>query len=316
MNSESNRISPRFALVGLMALALASGCAAEPLSNEDPAVAAIAIVGESSDNADEPELGRLRGNALGLVDGLPGIALKCDAAPTVTTATICGVERAASEHYAWTDCRMGMGGQGKGKGGGGPVSSGDIEARHDVAGAVEGCDASTTLEFTDVTKLDIERVTPNGRQMTLTGTVTATSAHAMNATEFTKQVEISAERVMRDSDGATLRQVQLSGSASVAFSTDVEGTKRIIDGTVTADFGDGATQAMTLDGVTRLDPNVCRWPVAGTLTRVEADGTSHELVFSSSCGTATLDGASIDLNAQRGKGGHGKHGKGSGNCMQ
>jgi hypothetical protein len=317
MNSESSRSFSRFTLVGLTAaavLALAAGCTTEPNSSEDPGVAAMAIVGESTDNADEPELGRMRGTALGLVDGLPGIALKCDATPTVTNVTVCGTEQAASESYAWTDCRMGMGGQGKGKGGGGPVSSGGIEVRHEVAGAVEGCDASTVLEFTDVTDLDIGRVTPNGRHMTLTGKVTATSARSVNANVFTKQVEISARRAMVDSDGATLHQVQLSGTASVAFSVDTEGTKRVVDGKLTADLGDGATQAITLAGVTRLDPNLCRWPVAGTLTRVEADGTSHELVFSSSCGTATLDGESIDLNAQRGKASHGKQGKG--NCMQ
>lgn len=317
MNSESCRSFSRFMRVGLAVaavLALASGCATEPNSNEDPGVAAMAIVGESTDNADEPELGRMRGTALGLVDGLPGIALKCDATPTVTNATVCGTERPASESYAWTDCRMGMGGQGKGKGSGGPISSGSIEVRHEVAGAAEGCDASTALEFTDVTDLDIERVTPNGRHMTLTGKVTATSAHSKNATAFTKQVEISARRAMVDSDGATLHQVQLAGTASVAFSVDAEGTKRVVDGKLTADLGDGATQAITLAGVTRLDPNLCRWPVAGTLTRVEADGTSHELVFSASCGAATLDGASIDLNAQRGKPSHDKQGKG--NCMQ
>ncbi|HMA93908.1 MAG TPA: hypothetical protein VKP30_14555 [Polyangiaceae bacterium] len=49
--------------------------------------------------------------------------------------------------------------------------------------------------------------------------------------------------------------------------------------------------------------------MAGTLTRVEADGTSHELVFSASCGAAPLDGASIDLNAQRGKPSHTKQAK-------
>jgi len=317
MNSDSSRSFSRFTLVGLTAvavLALATGCASEPNGNEDPGVAAMAIVGESTDNADEPELGRMRGTALGLVDGLPGIALKCDATPTVTNATICGTERAASESYVWTDCKMGMGGQGKSKGSGGPVSSGDIEVRHEVAGTVDGCDASAALEFTDVTDLDIARVTPNGRHMTLTGKVTATSAHSLNATAFTKQVEISARRAMVDSDGATLRQVQLSGTASVAFSVDAEGTKRVVDGKLSADLGDGATQAITLAAVTRLDSNLCRWPVAGTLTRVEADGTSHELVFSASCGTAILDGETIDLNAQRGKGSHGKHGKG--NCMQ
>lgn len=317
MNSELRCSFSRFTLVGLPAaaiLAFASGCGTEPSSSEDPGVTAMAMVGESTDNADEPELGRMRGTALGLVDGLPGIALKCDATPTVTKATVCGTEQAASESYAWTDCRMGMGGQGKGKGSDGPVSSGGIEVRHEVAGVAEGCDASTPLESTDVTDLDIQRVTPNGRTMTLTGNVTATSSHSVNATALTKQVEITVRRAMLDSDGETLHQVQLFGTASVAFSVDAEGTKRVIDGELTADLGDGATQAITLAGVTRLDPNLCRWPVAGTLTRIGADGTSHELVFSASCGTATLDGESIDLNAQRGKASHGKHGKG--NCMR
>lgn len=314
MNSESDRIFPRFLLVGLAAVVWGTGCSAEPLGNEDHTVTAMAIVSESSDNADERELGRMRGAGLGLIDGLPGIALKCDATPTVTTAAVCGVELASTESYAWTDCRMGMAGHGKGKGGGGPVSSGNIEARHSIAGAAEGCDASTALEFTDVTDLDIDRVMPNGRHMTLTGKVTAVSAHSVDATTFTKQVEISAERVMTDSDGAVLREVKLSGSASVAFSITAEGTQRVIDGNMTADFGDDSTQAMTFVGVTRLDPDRCRWPVAGTVTRVESDGTSHELVFSSACGTATLDGASLDLNAQRGNGGYGK--RGQGNCMR
>jgi uncharacterized protein YndB with AHSA1/START domain len=317
MNSGTLRSFSRFTLIGLSAasiLAFASGCATEPNGDEDPGVAAMAIVGESTDNADEPDLGRMRGGALGLVDGLPGIALKCDEAPSVTHATVCGSELAASESYAWTDCRMGMGGQGKGKGSGGPVSSGSIEVRHDVAGAAEGCDASSALEFTDVTDLDIERVTPSGRHMTLTGKVTATSVHSAEGTTFTKQVQISVRRTVADSDGATLREVQLSGTASVAFSVDDEGTKRVVDGELSADLGDGAAQGITLKGVTRLDSNLCRWPVAGTLTRVDADGTPHELVFSDNCGTATLDGESIDLNAQRGKGMHGKRGKGS--CMR
>ena len=191
------------------------------------------------------------------------------------------------------------------------MSSGSIDVRHEVTGATDSCDASTELRFADTTDLDIERVTPMGRHMTLTGKVTATSTHSVNATAFTKQVEIAAQRTMSDGDGVTLRQVRVSGSANVAFSVDAAGTKRVIDGKLTADFGDGAAQTITLEGVTRLDPNLCRWPVAGTSTRVEADGTSHELVFSSSCGTATLDGVAVDLNAQRG-GGHGKSGKG--NC--
>jgi hypothetical protein len=308
MKSESRRIFGGFTKSGIVVLVLASGCATEVTSSEDPGVAVAAIVGETSDNADEPDLGRMRGTALGLVDGLPGIALRCDPTPTVVTASVCGTDLAASETYAWTDCRMGLGGQGKGNGMGGPVSSGTVEVRHEVAGTTDGCDASTELQFSDTTDLDIARVTPRGRHMSLIGKVAATSTHGVNATTFTKQVEIAVQRTMSDSDDVTLRQVRLSGSASVAFSVDAAGTKRVIDGKLVADFGDGSTQSITLEGVTRLDPNLCRWPVAGTSTRVEPDGTNHQLVFSSTCGTATLDGVAVDLNAQRG-GGHGKSGK-------
>lgn len=293
-------------------LAFAAGCATAPTSSEDPGVAAIAILGESSDNADEPDLGRMRGNGLGLVDGLPGIALKCDVTPTVATAIICGVEQPANETYSWTDCRMGMAGRGKGKGQGGPVSNGSIQVRHDVSGTTEDCDATTTLEWTDTTDLDIARQTPRGRRMSLNGTVTATSTHNIEAQAFTKQLEIAVQREMIDADGATLREVGITGTASVSFSVGTESTMRVIDGTLTADLGDGSSQSILLAGVTRLDPDRCRWPVAGSLVRVEADETRHELQFSSDCGLATLDGSAVDLNEQRGNGGHGMQGKGKG----
>lgn len=296
----------RFGLSTVALAALVAGCTSEP-SNEDPGVATIAILGESGDNADESDLGRMRGAGLGLIDGLPGLALKCDAEPEITQASVCGVELPTGENYSWTDCKMSNFGQGKGKGKGGPVSSGNIEIRHDVEGTTADCDGTTALTFSDSTDLAVQRIMPNGRAMTLTGSISATSTHSANATIYTKEVEISALREMSDEDGTLLRHVEIKGTASVAFAVDANGTVRVINGQLTADLGDGDTHEVALVGVTRRDNAQCRWPVAGTLTRVETDGTSHELVFSSTCGQATLDGASIDLNAQRG---HGKHGRG------
>lgn len=317
MHSSSTRYDSTFSSVGVLLASLlvfASGCTDVP-ATEDLGVTTTAILGESGDNADESDLGRLRGAGVGLIEGLPGIALKCDAEPTTTTEMICGQELPASERYEWSECKLGMNGQRKGKGGGGPVTAGSIEVLHGVADTLDDCDATTQLNFTDTTNLDVERVMPNGRHMVLSGSVVGTSAHSVTATAFTKHVELTVRRDLSNSDGTALAQVEISGTASVAFSIDADGTRRVIDGNLTAGLADDETQSITLKGVTRLDTDRCGWPVAGTLTRVESDGTTHELVFSSTCGIATLDGESVDLSQQRGNGGnHGK--KGNGDCSR
>jgi hypothetical protein len=80
---------------------------------------------------------------------------------------------------------------------------------------------------------------------------------------------------------------------------------RTINGSYMEAYLDGTQGTVTLQDIVRPPRNVCPWPTSGTLTRADADGTSHALVFGPDCGAATLDGTVVDLPAQpsRGHGG-------------
>jgi hypothetical protein len=198
---------------------------------------------------------------------------------------------------------------GRGKGGSPPTSSGTIENEHNVTGDTESCDETTELSWTDSSVIDITRSMPNGRHLSLVGTVTGTSLHAIEATAYTKQIDIALQRQMTESDGTSKRTVDIKGELSVAFSLDESGALRVFDGTLQTTFDNEIAYDVTLKQVLRRDASICKWPVEGTLTRVDSDGVSHELAFSPTCGVATLDGVTIDLTAQRGQGKHGGHGK-------
>ena len=308
-----------------------SACSSES-GAADPAIVATAMLGEASDSAHDGELGRLAGmvsgsssgagfgSPLGMVDGVPQIALRCDSEPNVDSETICGEELALRSSYSWSDCRMGRGGQGQGRGNGrgGPLSSGSVEVQRALSGFGEDCDSGTTLGFQQTASIDIERRMPSGRSATITGKVASSSEHALGDSEFSETVHVDLSRQMRDADGDPQISVTIGGQLEVAFSVQEAGPQRTFDGTLDYDFGDEGEGKLQLDGVVRLDASACRFPVAGKVTRTLADGSAHQLEYSLPCGAATLDGESIDLGGvlagQGGRKGAGRRGNGQGDC--
>jgi hypothetical protein len=332
---------PWLAVSALVAGAMVSGCNAST-TTEDATTGVSQAVEASSDSSDAVEVSSLmRGTDKLRTDAVEGF--HCDSSPDISYVDVCGKTQPAAVHLEWTDCaapeRPGGGGHGGdgqrpppppagttgystvsglgGHGGGGPLSGdgackqgdrgphgGPSSGTVDITYTYEtpnGCEGAVT-QNQSVTYL-ITRTDSEGNVSTVEGT-SASSAQLVDGTppqQKTTQADIT--RKLIDASGTVVRSVHLNGSLSTDFSSDTPPV-RTINGSYTEEFLDGTTGTVTLANLVRPPRNVCPWPTSGTLTRGSSDGTTHELVFGPDCGTATLDGTTVEMPS-RGPGGPG-----------
>jgi hypothetical protein len=170
-------------------------------------------------------------------------------------------------------------------------SSGTVDIAYDYK-AAEDCSGS--VEQNQAVTFQISRTAEDGAVSTVQGTTSSSSTLVGNAPPQQKTTQADVTRSHTDASGAVVSSVHLTGSMSVAFSSDTPPT-RTVNGSYTEELLDGTTGTVTLDNVVRAPRNVCRWPTSGTLTRATSDGQTHTLVFGPDCGIATLDGTAVEL---------------------
>ncbi|HEY2899521.1 MAG TPA: hypothetical protein VGL59_03015 [Polyangia bacterium] len=257
-----------------------------------------------------PELGGLMAGLMPprLPDGAE--VFRCDPAPAITTATVCGRIFPATIELQWTDClaRPPHGGDGRD-----PETRGDGGAS-DAGGANEGrsagkvsitnavtaepagtCGATAVITVSRTSNGDITTTEADG---TSEETVTATSSLSTRdpaAKEFSQTKTYDIARTDRDASGATSKSTRLTGQVSETFDDSGASPLRTLTGTLDHDHGDGTTSAFKMMDVVFPAPGDCRWPTAGIITETRSDGVTHTLVFGATCGQATLDGTSIIL---------------------
>ena len=180
-------------------------------------------------------------------------------------------------------------------------SSGTVDTAYTYS---SGGDCASALTRNQTVTFQISRTAEDGSVSTVQGNTSSSSVLVANAPPQQKATQADVTRTMTDAAGAVVNSVHLTGSMSVAFSSDTPPV-RTINGSYTEAYLDGTQGTVTLQDIVRPPRNVCPWPTSGTLTRADADGTSHSLVFGPDCGAATLDGTVVDLPAQpsRGHGG-------------
>ncbi|WP_164000485.1 hypothetical protein [Pyxidicoccus caerfyrddinensis] len=336
-----NRGSQWLGALALAAGAMTVGCSSDKTADEatSDVSQAVEAVSDSSDAVEVSSLlhglDKLRPQA---VEGF-----HCDASPDITTVEVCGQSLPATVHLEWTDCAAperpggrgpgGGGGRGGPGGGGGapPPEGGEGTVRaHSTGGAdggapggrgphggpstgtvdiattytaPENCEGAVTQEQS-VTFL-ISRTNSDGEVSTVQGTTTSSAELTLGAPPRQKATQADVTRTRTDASGAVVSSVHLTGSLSVAFSSDTPPV-RTIDGAYTEAFLDGSEGTVTLAAIVRPSRDVCPWPTSGTLTRATADGETHVLAFGPECGDATLDGTAVDL-PERGERGGGRH---------
>jgi hypothetical protein len=328
------RFNSRFFYVTPLVLAACGGVTGTSASSsssalsQDTPVAAAGALSEASDTSSALELqGLLDFTRLAerVREPSPG-ALRCDESPEITTATVCGKEVPATAHYEWTSCaRKGHRGE-PGRcapspdGRRGPSgatgrtneqpSSAPVEGFAESTGTVdiavtatapETCDDTTQITFDKTATFDITHSAKDGASSSVKGEVKASSvrlASSRRAVSRASTLDITHER--KDAAGAVAQSLHLSGTTDMTSDEAATPPTRTLSGALTyEDLKDGATTSGTLeiDGIVRVPPDTCFWPIAGTITKTTATGATQTLEFSATCGTATLDGTEIDLSA-------------------
>lgn len=185
-----------------------------------------------------------------------------------------------------------------GKDGDGGPRFGPSAGKVDIAytySAAEDCTGDVTQN--QAVTFQISRTADDGSVATMEGTTNSSALLVSGAPPQQKATQADVTRSLTDATGTVVRSVHLTGATNVAFSSDTPPT-RTLSGSYTEAFQDGTQGTVTLDNIVRPPRNVCPWPTSGTLTRATSDGT-HTLVFGPDCGTATLDGTTVDLPQQR-----------------
>ncbi|MCA9607640.1 MAG: hypothetical protein KC619_18660 [Myxococcales bacterium] len=244
------------------------GCATS--GEPEPGAVALLMVGDALDSmAETPSADAMHQRSIG------ALARRCDPEPAVTRATLCEREVAAIE-LAWEDCLIAAG----------PEAPAELEGATSsgtVASWVELDDPDACGGAVRHARFVVDGSLPTGAVSHLEGVVTSTL-------------------------GEQAAGIVISASRSVAFD-DTRRFEATLDGELTRSEGGlsgelafahvsprGARNgALTLSGIVRTPE--CRWPVAGTVRRVDREGVEHELAFGPDCGAATRDGEPVDLSA-------------------
>ena len=239
-----------------------------------------------------PELAGLMEGVMGprIPDGIEGF--RCDSTPTIATTTLCGKTYPTNIALDWTNCAAwsdhgGMPGSGFGMGG---STSGTVNITNDITIDPTGsCDDTATWTFNRASAIDIKTLRPDGSSHEIVANVTSTSERQPSAHAFSQQRNYDVRRT--DSKGTT----HTTGQTQEAFDDSSGSPQMTINGSLHEDRADGSSADITATNVVRGDPRACRWPTSGTIVEHKSDGTTHTLVFTTLCGHATLDGATVML---------------------
>jgi hypothetical protein len=319
-----NKGSQWLGVMALAAGALTAGCSSSSTS-EDKTSVVSQTVEAASDSSDAVEVSSLlRGMRELRPEAVEGF--HCDPTPDVTNVEVCGKSLPATVHLEWTSCAApqrgdhgghdgepggGFGGMPPPSGSGTPpparpdggprfsASNGTVDIAYTYS-AADDCSGAVT-QNQSVT-FQISRTGDDGSVETMAGTTSSSAQLVADAPPRQKATQADVTRTLTDSTGAVTRSVHLVGSMSTEFSSDTP-PARTVNGSYTESFQDGSQGTVTLENIVRPPRNVCPWPTSGTLTRATSDGQTHALVFGPDCGSATLDGATVDLPQQR-EGGH------------
>jgi hypothetical protein len=304
MNARHVR-RPLALLAGVL---LSGGCGTEeveePMVAETEALAAVHEAGRLGEHGGPQGAGPIMGPLPGL--GV-GEGFQCDSTPEVTNLELCGRTLPGTLHLEWTGCTLqpppGM--PPPPDGASAPVSDGTIDVAHTVtleSGAE--CAAEALYRFAHTRAFSTSRTDPRGGSSSVQGTLTTTSVHGLEATQFTATETLDVLRRMQRPDGQA-HEVRLQGTQEVAVDTVAH--TRTVSGSLAVTGPEDRSASLELSGVRHVPPPECRWPVAGSVRRVESDGSSHTLEYGPECGTARLDGQPVQLRGTPGPGGHGQH---------
>jgi hypothetical protein len=180
-------------------------------------------------------------------------------------------------------------------------SSGTVDITYTYI-APENCTGA--VKQNQAVSFQISRTAEDGSVSTVAGTTASSADLVEGAPPQQKATQADVTRALTDAAGTVVSSVHLTGSMSVAFSSDTPPV-RTINGSYTEAFLDGSTGTVTLENIVRQPRNVCPWPTSGSLARATSDGETHTLVFGPECGSATLDGTVVELpdhHAGRGQG--------------
>ena len=323
-------------MVGALAASALSGCGAlTTLESQTDSVAQALNTVATTANAPE-SAGLARGPKGFKPETAEGF--RCDATPDITFVDVCGQQLPATVHLEWTDCaapeRPGHcmdgglgpppqngapppladgGTPGRGRGGGhhghggpgGPGGRGGGEGHGPSSGTADiaytysmpdGC-AGAILQSQSAT-FDVSRTAPDGAVSRSVGTSTSEAQLVPDGRPLVKSMQLDVTRTVTDGSGAVLRSVHVVGTRTVTFSSDSPPTATA-NGSYAETFSDGTSSSTTEVDVVQPPRDVCAWPTSGTLTRTAPDGTSHVMVYGPACGSATLDGAVVDLSVRR-----------------
>lgn len=119
----------------------------------------------------------------------------------------------------------------------------------------------------------------------------AASGDPSDCGSIERQVTLALTRTL-PGGGAT---ADVSGQLTVVVELGPSGPSRRISGEVAVALPGGAALAVAIDEVLLVSPEVCGWPIDGSVDRTMPDGSSHRIEFGPECGQATVDGQLVDL---------------------
>ena len=260
-------------------------------------------------------------------EAMAGLHGDCDPNAVHAQVNACGENLPGSAQATWSSCALGFGHGGPGhpsagnaNSAGGPpfhrhfggVSSGQLTVTASVTpDANAACNAGTVIAAARQAQFSVRMSDPNDPNrpiMQVSGNNQETLSQIFGSNNQNITLTLDMNRTLSSSTGTVLHQGSLSGTVHIQETRPSDHTPpaRTVDGTLSVS-GD----TVVLTGVQVGNPHACAWPSAGSVQRTGSDGVAHTLVFGSTCGSATLDGASVTLPNPPHHGGFG-HGHGQG----
>lgn len=276
--------------VAVIAITATACSASEP----DSGVVAAEALSRSTNIVQIQELGGLH-----MLDGLAQWKVKvgpalCDEQPKVEIQQHCGRKLPAKVVFEWQGCDALGPPQANGAEGAAP-SSGKVTISTALSSdAAEPCAEGATWNIDRIATVAIEHEAADGRRIVMNGHFEMAGMRALGGDTFEGQISIDSTRRIFDADGEVVREMKMSGELTNAYEQRNDILTRIVNGIMNVTTPRGDSGEMVFSEVALPDPETCRWPLAGTVTRT-LDDTSHRLVFGPNCGSATLDGEVVDL---------------------
>lgn len=239
---------------------------------------------------------------------LMGLARGCDPNAQRDHQTVCGHDEPTNAHASWTACTL----PSPFERGAVPTSSGSVNITATITPDTSvTCDANTVIRATRDAQYTLQASGPRGGSMNATGQNSETSSRNAVTGATTAQLTLDVSQRFVDASGVVRGQVQINGT--VAVQTDAGGrhADQVLDGNLHVVDANGAASTVVLTALHRASPRDCPWPVGGTVVRTNADGSTHQLTFTATCGHASRDGVEVVLpeppHPHGGRGGPGRH---------